>query len=185
MLTNRTRFVSAAIAASLVGLGLSACGGGATTTVTDQSDDHVLRARHRRRRTDGRRQLDDDIHDTGPGSTGGSGGLDFHMGDFNFEPAQTTVAAGSVKVTVDNIGATPHEWVLAKTDLEPLRIADGWQRRRRRGQARQPRRDPRRLARQPQTRRTLKLKPGKYVYFCNIPGPLRRRHVRSLDVTGG
>ena len=183
MLTNRTRFAFAAIAACLTGLGLSACGGGATTTVTDhQTTTFFVPGTGASGSPTG--STSTTTSTTPTGSTGGSGGLKFAMGDFNFDPAQTTVASGSVKVTVDNVGATPHEWVLAKTDLGASQLPTDNS-----GDVNEDKLDsPGEIADVlPGTSdsTTLKLTPGKYVYFCNIPGHYGAGMYGSLEVTGG
>ncbi len=121
MQSSRTRFAVAVVAASLIGLGVVACGGGATTTVTDHQTTTVfLPGTSSGAATASNTSTTTSTTPTG--SSAGSGGLDFKMGDFNFDPAEATVASGSVKVTVDNVGATPHEWVLAKTDLDASQL---------------------------------------------------------------
>ena len=61
---------------------------------------------------------------------------------------------------------------------------DPCQRRGRRGEARQPRRDPRRRSRVDPTT-TVDLKPGKYAVICNLPGHYAQGMYGSLTVSGG
>ena len=179
-----TRFALALAAAGLLGLGLAACGGGATTTVTESQTTTVFLAGTGAGGSTGGGSTSTTTSTTPTGSTGGSGGLDFQMGDFNFDPAQTTVAAGSVKVSVTNIGATPHEWVLAKTDLDPASLPTVASGDVDEDKLDSPGEIPDVLPRATQST-NLKLTPGKYVYFCNIPGHYGAGMYGALEVTGG
>lgn len=178
-----TRFAIALIAAAFSAVALSACGGGSTKTVTEsQTTTFFMQPTGSGGSMMG-----------GPGGgatsttpaapTGGAGGLEFQMGDYFFQPAQTSVAAGSVKVTVSNVGATPHEWVLAKTDLDPANLPTSSN-----GDVDEEKLDsPGEIADvvpKANDSTTLKLKPGKYVFFCNIPGHYGAGMYGSLDVTG-
>jgi uncharacterized cupredoxin-like copper-binding protein len=185
MPSSRTRFAVALVAAGLLSIGFSACGGDATTTVTEsQTTTFFLPATGSGEPGGGGPVTTGGTTTTTPASpSGGAGGLAFQMGDYFFEPAQTTVAAGSVKVTVTNVGATPHEWVLAKSDLDPASLPTGSS-----GDVDEDKLDsPGEIADVvpgADDSTTLKLKPGKYVFFCNIPGHYGAGMYGSLDVTG-
>ena len=172
---NPTKFLFAltASAACVVSVGAAGCGSSdATTTVTDHQTTTVF------------------IPGTGNATAaapagGGSadgGELSFDMGEFFYKPDTATAPAGSVKVTVDNIGGAPHEWVVAKTDLDPSALPTLPN-----GEVDEEQLDsPGEIAdvapgATDQT--TLDLKPGKYVYFCNLPAHYAGGMYGALEVT--
>ena len=172
--------VAAAVAAAAVVLAITGCGGGTTTTVTDHQTTTVFLPA-----TGGSSATAvSDTASSGGSSTSSGGGLDFQMGEFFYKPAQTSVAGGSVKVTVDNIGAAPHEWVLAKTNLDPANLPTLPS-----GEVDEDKLDSpgeiADVAAGASADSTLKLTPGKYVYFCNLPGHYSGGMYGGLDVTGG
>jgi uncharacterized cupredoxin-like copper-binding protein len=178
---SRTRFPLAVIAACLVGLGVAACGSGSTTTVTERQTTTFFVPSTG---SDGAGAASGDSSTTAATSAGGSGGLDFQMGEFFYRPEQTTVASGPVKVTVDNIGAVTHEWVLAKTDLDAANLPTLPD-----GEVDEDKLDsPGEIpdvVSGAKDEATLDLKPGKYVFFCNLPAHYAGGMYGSLEVTGG
>lgn len=169
---SRVLFALAASAACLVGVGAAGCGSSdATTTVTDHQTTTVF------------------IPGTGGGAAaapagGGAagGGLSFDMGEFFYKPDTATTPAGSIKVTVDNIGSAPHEWVLAKSDLDPSALPTLPN-----GEVDEEQLDSpgeiADVAPGASDEATLDLKPGKYVYFCNLPAHYAGGMYGALEVT--
>lgn len=176
---SRILLALAASAACLVGVGAAGCGSsGTTTTVTDHQTTTVFVPG-----TGG----DTASAPAGDSSTGGGsagGPLSFDMGDLFFKPDTATAAAGSVKVSVSNIGATTHEWVLAKTDLDPASLPTLPNGEVDEEQLDSPGEIPD-VAPGASGDTALDLKPGKYVYFCNLPGHYAGGMYGALEVTGG
>ncbi len=170
---SRVLFALAASAACLVGVGAAGCGSSdATTTVTDHQTTTVF------------------IPGTGGataappagGGAAGAGGLSFDMGEFFYKPDTATTPAGSIEVTVDNIGSAPHEWVLAKSDLDPSALPTLPN-----GEVDEEQLDSpgeiADVAPGASDKATLDLKPGKYVYFCNLPAHYAGGMYGALEVT--
>ena len=91
------------------------------------------------------------------------------MTDFKFAPDNVTVAAGKVPITQKNAGGVEHEFVLLKTDkaadsfpLEGSQINEDTA-----GTAVGEIED---VAPGKSKSKTFDLKPGKYVFVCNLPG---------------
>lgn len=176
---SRILFVLAASAACLAGVAAAGCGNsGATTTVTDHQTTTVF--------VPGTGGDTASVPTGGDSAGGGSAGgpLSFDMGDLFFKPDTATAPAGSVKVSVSNIGAAVHEWVLAKTDLDPASLPTLPN-----GEVDEEQLDsPGEIADivpGASGKTTLDLKPGKYVYFCNIPGHYAGGMYGGLEVTAG
>jgi len=81
-------------------------------------------------------------------------------------PAAITTKPGRFTVTLENTGSIPHEFVLLKTDAAPGslavkggRVDEGTSV----GEVSETNGGARKST-------TFRLKPGKYVYVCNIPG---------------
>lgn len=102
-----------------------------------------------------------------------AGAVTVNMGDFFFDPKDVTAEAGPVTISAPNDGNVVHELVLAKTSTQPGGLpttSDGTV-------------DEAKLESQEEVageiadvepgatkQVALKLTPGKYVMFCNIPG---------------
>ena len=129
---------------------------------------------------------------SGADTGGGSGGSDatvgksieIQMGDFFFKPSDATATAGSVKISAPNVGATTHELVLARTDLDPANLPTLAN-----GEVDEEKLDspgeiPDVAAGSTATT-TVDLKPGKYAVICNLPGHYAQGMYGSLTVSGG
>lgn len=56
-------------------------------------------------------------------SSGAAGGtLTVDLADFNVKAASATTKAGKVEIAVKNVGTTPHELVVLKTDADPASL---------------------------------------------------------------
>ena len=92
------------------------------------------------------------------------------MTDFKFNPDDVTVAAGDVKITQKNEGGVKHEFVLLKTDAAPdsfpVKGAEINEDTAGTNVGEIPDVPPGKTV-----SKTFKnLKPGKYVFVCNLPG---------------
>lgn len=134
------------IAALLVSVGLSACGGSGDTATTQTKP---------------------------PASAGAPATAPVESNDvvvksteYAFAPSAITAKAGKVKLTLDNAGSIPHELVILKTDqkADALKVTDG-----RVGEADSVGELAETDARGTKTK-SFDLKPGTYVYVCNISG---------------
>ena len=98
--------------------------------------------------------------------------------EFKFAPAAITAKAGKVKVALDNKGDTEHEFVLLKTNQAAgaLSVKGG-----RVSEAASVGEISETKAGQTATH-TFHLKPGKYVYVCNIPGHYQQGMHGTLTV---
>jgi uncharacterized cupredoxin-like copper-binding protein len=99
-------------------------------------------------------------------ATGGK--LVMQMGEMFFRPKAVTAAHGSLRVTERNVGQTTHEFILVRSSTAPGSLpAPGG------------RLDEKQLdvmgeiadvAAGQSKSKTFALKPGKYIYICNVPG---------------
>jgi len=182
----RLLLVIAASMASIASVAAAGCGSSdATTTVTD----HRMTTMY----------MPGTGMGGGMGAGGGTGGassapaggpstaagdLNFQMGDLFFKPDSATATAGSVKVSVENVGGSLHEWVLAKTNLAPDALPTLPN-----GEVDEEQLDSpgeiADIAPGEGGKTTLDLAPGKYVFFCNVPGHYAGGMYGALEVKGG
>ena len=96
--------------------------------------------------------------------------LSMVMTDFKFTPDTVTVAAGDVKITQKNAGGVKHEFVLLKTDAAadsfPVKGAEINEDTAGTNVGEIPDVPPGKTM----TKVFKNLKPGKYVFVCNLPG---------------
>jgi plastocyanin len=91
----------------------------------------------------------------GGGGGGGGGGQTLQLsadpsGAFNFDTDQLSAKTGSVTIDFDNPAAVSHDVVIEDSGGKQLAKSD--------------------LVAKDQTSVTANLKPGKYTYFCDVPG---------------
>jgi uncharacterized cupredoxin-like copper-binding protein len=86
--------------------------------------------------------------------------------EFAFAPKAITAKAGKLALTLDNKGKTQHELVVLKTSAaaDALKVSGG------RVSESDSVGEVSKTAAGASKSKTLDLKPGKYVYICNIPG---------------
>jgi len=86
--------------------------------------------------------------------------------EYAFAPKVITAKAGKVEITLDNKGAIPHELVVLKTPADPGSLKVGADQRvsEKASVGEVPK-----IAAGKARSATLDLKPGTYVYVCNIP----------------
>jgi uncharacterized cupredoxin-like copper-binding protein len=85
--------------------------------------------------------------------------------EFKIKPVPTTVAAGKVTFLVKNAGKVEHEFVVIKTKLAPGKLPVSGNEASEKGAVG----EVGELAPGKSGRVTLNLKPGKYVFICNLP----------------
>jgi uncharacterized cupredoxin-like copper-binding protein len=120
-------------------------------------------------------------------STGAASGkaLQITMDDYTYSPSDATAKAGSVTINAPNVGQLVHELVLAKTNADPADLPttpDGAvdeAKLEARGEDAGEIAD---VEAQDSKKGTFKLKPGRYVMFCNIPGHYAQGMYGTLTV---
>jgi uncharacterized cupredoxin-like copper-binding protein len=141
------RLIAASAAAVFV-VGVAACGGDSAGQVADEagkgakekSSEAVVKA------------------------TGGR--LPVVMRDYKFAPSKLTVGAGTLKVTATNVGQQPHEFVLLRTNKAPDAVAlKGGKASESSSVGEISEQEPGKSA-----GHTFQLKPGRYVFICNVDG---------------
>jgi uncharacterized cupredoxin-like copper-binding protein len=128
---------------------------------------------------------DDDETTATPAQTdataGGGKTVEIKMGDFYFQPKNATAPAGSVTIKAPNVGKVVHELVLAKGEDPaklPVKGAEV-------DEAKIESKIPGEVAdvEAGQTKQaTIKLSPGEYAMFCNIPGHYQQGMYGTLTV---
>lgn len=109
--------------------------------------------------------------ESGATTTAAAGGetVKIEMGEFFYKPDAVTVNAGAVTIDAPNVGAAPHELVVAKTDLDPAKLPTTSD-----GSVDEEALDvPGEVAEVEAGATgtaTVDLEAGKYVMFCNLPG---------------
>lgn len=106
---------------------------------------------------------------SGSGTTSASatgGGLIETASDFKFSQSNLTAKAGKVKITLKNAGQAPHEFILLKTNAAPDSLKQT------NGRVSEKASVGEIGEQQPGASgsHTFDLKPGKYVFVCNVPG---------------
>ena len=107
----------------------------------------------------------------GPTEPGASGSVfDVTIKDFKVRPSKPTAAAGTVTLSVSNIGPTTHEFVVVRTGLPDRELpigADGLSV----DEDRLDDVDEIEVVEDGSTEQvTVRLDPGRYVFFCNFEG---------------
>lgn len=128
--------------------------------------------------------------DNGGGSTtaaetGAAGTLTIDMGDFFFEPKDATASAGSTTISAPNVGQVEHEFILAKSDVDPASLPVSGDRVDEDAFVKQGAEVLGEIEDVPagQTKEgSFDLTPGKYVMFCNLPAHYAQGMYGSLTV---
>lgn len=123
---------------------------------------------------------DDKEKSASGGSTASAGGATINetASDFKFSQTDLTAKAGKVKVDLKNAGKAPHEFVVIKTDSAPdaLKVKGG--------QASEDGSvgEIEEVEGGASGTHTFDLKPGKYVFICNVPGHYKDGMAGQLTV---
>jgi uncharacterized cupredoxin-like copper-binding protein len=151
---------STATLAAIVGLAgaVAGCGSDSSTSSSSAAADAA---------GDGQTATQSQASVSAPDATQVTGGrTTVAMTEFKFQPSALTTSAGKLRVSAVNKGSAEHEFVLIKTDKAPdaLPVKGGTaseagavgeisEQKAGRGDS-----------------HTFTLKPGRYVYICNVPG---------------
>lgn len=153
-LLSRTRL---AIVALSVGMGvLAGCGGGGNSGGSSTGAKQTS--------STGAKQAP-----AAPGPKKVQGGkLPMRMGEMFFRPKQVTASAGKLRVTENNVGQVTHEFILVRSSAAPGSLASP-------GGAVDEKKlrvvgEIADVAPGKSKAKTFNLKPGSYVYICNVPG---------------
>lgn len=95
-----------------------------------------------------------------------TGALTIKMNEFSFTPKDSTIKAGTVKITAPNAGKVAHELVILRTDADPANLP-------KKGTEVDESKSIGELADVAAGKSKsgkFKLKPGKYAIVCNLPG---------------
>lgn len=88
------------------------------------------------------------------------------MSDFDFAPQRLSAKAGKLRVTAENDGRSPHEFVLIRTRKAPRGLPTKGNEASEAGAVGEiPEQEPGHSA-----SHVFRLKPGSYVFICNVPG---------------
>lgn len=149
---------------ALASITMIGCGGGDSTTTTTTTAETAAEAQ------------------------GGAGGttLEIKMGDFFFDPKNATATAGSTVIKAPNEGATEHELVVFKTNMDPAKLPTEAN-----GEVAEEKLDKEAEAAGEITdvepgkagSKSYDLTPGKYVMFCNLPGHYALGMYGTITVT--
>ena len=164
-----TAFI-AAVAAVVVAVVAAGCGGddsNSTTPAVASTDPPATAAPEDADAEAGEAEEDDDP--AASASVAGGPTLKFGMDEFSFQPETTTAKAGAVTISASNDGAEPHELVLAKSSDDPSKLPTSSD-----GSVDEAQLDVAGEVEEVQAgssgSASFDLSPGKYVYFCNLPG---------------
>lgn len=121
--------------------------------------------------------------ESGATTTAAAGGetVKIEMGEFYYKPDAVTVKAGAVTIDAPNVGAAPHELVVAKTDLDPAKLpttSDGSVDE----EALDVPGEVEEVEAGATGTATIDLEAGKYVMFCNLPGHYKGGMYGSVTV---
>jgi uncharacterized cupredoxin-like copper-binding protein len=137
---------SAAAAASVLAVGVAGCGGGSSDTADAGAKPAKKAAQTAAKATGGR--------------------LAVVMSEYKFAPSKLTAGAGKLKVTAKNTGRLPHEFVLLRTNASPDAIPlKGDEASESSSVGEIGEREPGKTG-----THSFKLKPGRYVFICNVQG---------------
>ncbi len=119
------------------------------------------------------------------GSTKGDGGTQVAvtLDDYSIEPSATAVPAGDITFSVDNVGATEHEMVVIRTDLDPADIPVENHEANEEAPGMTPMGEVEDVQPGASTELKLTLEPGSYMLLCNIAKHFERGMVTEFQVS--
>lgn len=120
-------------------------------------------------------------------NSGGSGGssttVATTLDDYSINPAVASVSAGAVTFKVQNIGATEHEMVVIKTDLDPADIPLEGHEANEEAPGMTSMGEVEDVQPGTSTELKLTLQPGNYIFLCNIKKHFERGMVTQFTVS--
>lgn len=119
------------------------------------------------------------------GSTEGGGGrvVATTLDDYSITPSVASVHSGAVTFEVENVGATEHEMVVIRTDLDPADIPVENHEANEEASGMTPVGEVEDVQPGASTELKLTLQPGSYVLLCNIKKHFERGMVTQFEVT--
>jgi uncharacterized cupredoxin-like copper-binding protein len=119
------------------------------------------------------------------GSTGGAAGkkIATTLDDYSITPSPASVPAGAVTFEVENVGATEHEMVVIRTDLDPADIPVEDHEANEEAPGMTPVGEVEDVQPGASTDLKLTLESGSYVLLCNIKKHFERGMVTQFEVT--
>ena len=115
---------------------------------------------------------------------GGEGGstVAVTLDDYAIRPAVATAPTGEVTFKVDNVGFTEHELVVIRTDVDPSDIPVADHEANEEAPGMTPIGEVEEVKPGEATDLVLTLKPGNYVFLCNLPKHFERGMVTTFKV---
>jgi uncharacterized cupredoxin-like copper-binding protein len=125
--------------------------------------------------------------ETAASGGGGAGAtLTIKMGDFFFTPKNVTAQAGQTTIEAPNEGTVEHELVLFKSNMDPAKLpthANGEVDEEKLDEVAEEAGEVADVEAGESKSGEFKLKPGKYVMFCNLPGHYAQGMYGTLTVS--
>lgn len=114
--------------------------------------------------------------------SGGGNEVAVTLDDYAIRPASTTLPAGQVTFKVNNVGATVHELVVIRTDLDPADLAVEGHEVNEEATGMTPIGEVEDVQPGAATDLVLTLEPGKYMLLCNLTKHFERGMVTTIEV---
>jgi uncharacterized cupredoxin-like copper-binding protein len=104
------------------------------------------------------------------------------LDDYAIRPAVATASAGEVTFKVDNVGFTEHEMVVIQTDIDPADIPVADHEANEEAPGMSPIGEVEEVKPGDAKDLVLTLKPGNYIFLCNLPKHFERGMVTKFKV---
>jgi uncharacterized cupredoxin-like copper-binding protein len=119
------------------------------------------------------------------GSTKGDGGTQVAvtLDDYSIEPSSTSVPAGDIAFNVENVGATKHEMVVIRTDVDVADIPVENHEANEEAPGMTPIGEVEDVQPGASAELNLTLEPGRYLFLCNIAKHFERGMVTEFQVS--
>jgi uncharacterized cupredoxin-like copper-binding protein len=113
---------------------------------------------------------------------GSSGEVAVTLDDYAIRPAATILSAGEVIFKIENVGATEHEMVVIRTDLDPADLTVENHEVNEEGEGMTPIGEVEDVQPGEATELVLTLEPGKYMLLCNLTKHFERGMATTIEV---
>jgi uncharacterized cupredoxin-like copper-binding protein len=104
------------------------------------------------------------------------------LSDYKIQPAVTSVSAGEVTFTIENVGATEHEMVVIQTDVAIADMSVEGHETNEEAPGMNPIGEVEDVQPGESTDLVLTLEPGRYVFLCNLTRHFERGMVTEFEV---
>jgi uncharacterized cupredoxin-like copper-binding protein len=105
------------------------------------------------------------------------------LDDYSIEPSSTSVPAGDITFSVENLGATKHEMVVIRTDVDVADIPVENHEANEEAPGMTPIGEVEDVQPGASAELRLTLEPGRYLFLCNIPKHLERGMVTEFQIS--